>query len=230
MANLWVTGDSWGVLDKELPHTHWVNYYAKHYKLENIYCLARQSISQDMINYMTHCVVKNIPWQGREEKWSNYDDHLIVFPTTPTRITFKQYWDLDNFKESHGPHNLHWRSGGHSQVKDHPWYTETREDELSNLESENYTSLELSKNGNAEIVERFGAVHPEEFCDWRDTNHLNHIIKEVQTCKVYGRQQLRPYAEVVPKTYKYKTATREQVNHLNKERHLLYWQNIKEAL
>ena len=62
MANLWITGDSWGVLDKELPHSHWVNYYKQHYKLENVYCLARQGISQDMINYMTHSVIRNTEW------------------------------------------------------------------------------------------------------------------------------------------------------------------------
>ena len=60
MANLWITGDSWGMLDKTLPDTHWVNFYKEHFNLKNMYCLAEQGLAQDMINFTTHNVIKMI--------------------------------------------------------------------------------------------------------------------------------------------------------------------------
>ena len=227
MANLWVTGDSWGVLDKELPHSHWVNYYKQHYKLENVYCLARQGISQDMINYMTHSVIRNTEWEGRTQRWSNYDDHLVVFPTTPTRITYKQYWDHDKFDASHGPHNLNWMSGAHTQVQEHPWYTEERQKRLSNLQSENFSSLHASNRHEDQMLAEFSTVHPEAFCDWRDYNHLYHIVKEVQTCKIYGKH-FPSYGALFPGEKK--IPGREQVNHLDQERHYKYWKEIRKIL
>ena len=38
MANLWVTGDSWGSLDDQEPDTHWLNFFKDKHKLKNIYC------------------------------------------------------------------------------------------------------------------------------------------------------------------------------------------------
>lgn len=225
MANLWITGDSWGVLDKDAPDSHWVNYYKQHYKLENIYCLARQGISQDMINYITSCVVKNIKWEGRKEKWQNYDDHLIVFPTTPTRLTFKRFWDHDNFDPEQGPHNLNWQADAHPQVQEHPWYTN---DKLATLESENFTSLQMDDNQNSETLKQFSLLHPEKFCEWRDNNHLHHIIREVQTCKIYGKS-IPFFHEWFPDIASFK-APKEQVNHLDDKRHYMYWKELNKIL
>lgn len=226
MANLWVTGDSWGVLDKEFPHSHWINYYKQHYKLKNIYCLARQSIAQDMINYMTSCVVKNIQWPGRKEKWQNYDDHLIVFPTTPTRITFNMIWDKDRFDPQHGPHNLNWDSATTTQVQQHPWYTDNK---TANLDSENFTSMATCDNDNKQFIEAYGAVHPMKFTDWRDTNHLDHIVREVQTCKIYGRGNFPAYGSLF-KDEELNPKVREHVNHLDVKRHYKYWKAIRKNL
>jgi hypothetical protein len=228
MANLWITGDSWGVLDKELPESHWVNYYAKHYNLKNIYCLARQGIAQDMINYMTHCVIKNTAWEGRTERWSNYDDHIIIFPTTPTRITYKKHWDQDTFDVQQGPHNLNWESGAHHEVQDHYWFTEERNQRLSNLESENFNSLHASNRHEDQMLVEFGSVHPEEFCNWRDTDHLQHIVRELHSCKIYGRN-LPTFGQAFGDK-KFPKLSQEQVNHLDQKRHLYYWQHIRENL
>ena len=117
MANLWITGDSWGVLDPKEPKSHWVNFCAQHYNLKNIYCLARSGISQDMINYITECVIKNVNWKDRDVKFSNMDDHLIIFPTTPTRITFNKVWDRETFDYNQGPHNLNWKALSKNKFK-----------------------------------------------------------------------------------------------------------------
>jgi len=230
MANLWVTGDSWGVLDKQLPHTHWVNFYAEKYKLDNIYCLARAGISQDMINYMTHCVVKNVEWEGRTQRWSNYDDHLIVFPTSPTRITFNKIWDKETFNVQLGPHNLNWEGGVPLETQPHPWYTDNRH---ANLESENYTSLNECDNVNRDIVRSFGQVHPCSFNEWRDMNHLNHILRELQNCRVYSSTKCPDANDLLGEKCLHNhwpADNKEQINHLCKDRHLAYWKKLKPLL
>ena len=108
MANLWVTGDSWGSLDDQEPDTHWLNFFKDKHELKNIYCLAKPGMAQDAINYLTHCVIKNIQWPGRDVKWNNMDDYLIVFPTTSTRVTFNTNWGEEKFDEQLGPHNIKW--------------------------------------------------------------------------------------------------------------------------
>lgn len=226
MANLWITGDSWGVLDYKEPETHWVNFYAEHYNLKNIYCLARSGISQDMINYITECVIKNVPWKDRDVNFSNMDDHLIVFPTTPTRITFNKVWDRETFDYNQGPHNLSWT--GHTQYLQHPhpWQTEENH-KLANLESENYTSLHTSENPNKHLIESFSVVHPCSFTDWRDNSHLKLIIKEVYNAKVYRSNKLPDPSILIDDV---EPEGQEQINHLDKKRHLAYWREVKKLL
>ena len=225
MANLWITGDSWGVLDNHEPQSHWVNYYAQHYNLKNIYCLARSGISQDMINYITECVIKNVEWKDRDVKFYNMEDHLIIFPTTPTRITFNKVWDQETFDYNQGPHNLNWKTLSELQ-NPHPWQSEENHT-LANLESENYTSLHTCDNSNAHIVESFGVVHPCAFADWRDTSHLKHIIKEVNNVKVYRSSKLPDQSELIDDV---KPQGKEQINHLDKKRHIAYWRQLKKLL
>jgi len=224
MANLWITGDSWGVLDKELPHTHWVNFYKEHYGLKNIYCLARQGIAQDMINYITHSVIRNTKWTGRTENWSTYDDHLIVFPTTPTRISFKSVPEKP-FDVTQGPLNLNWDTAAHTTSQPHPWHME---DSTGSMESENFVSLHADNNPHTKSIVEYSVRHPDEFCDWRDKNHLKHIVREVQCCNIYGCGDRMPrYHQVFPGE---EPRANEQVNHLNERQHTKYWNKIKELL
>jgi|TARA_B110000444_G_C18770581_1_gene562279 hypothetical protein len=156
MANLWITGDSWGMLDKTLPDTHWVNFYKEHFNLKNMYCLAEQGLAQDMINFTTHNVIKNRPWKGREATWSNYDDHLIVFPV-----------------------------------------------------------VNPSQEGQHELFQ------------WRDHNHLKHIVREVQNCNIYGGYRYPTYQELWPDE---SIKGREQINHLDTNKHLKYWHKVQELM
>lgn len=227
MANLWITGDSWGVLCADNPNSHWVNHYAKHYKLKNIYCLARAGISQDMINYITHSVVRNIDFPGRGARWNNLDDHLIVFPTTPTRVTFNMIWDNDRFDEQLGPHNLNWKSGAPAEAQPWPWYTDNSG---ANLESENFTSLHTCDNPNKDVVERYGLVHPCKFTEWRDNNHLHHIVKEVNNFKIYGSRKLPNANTILGEKGMKKSIGKEQINHLCSHRHKNYWKGLVELL
>ena len=118
-------------------------------------------------------------------------------------------------------------SGARPQVQEHPWYTEERQRRLSNLQSENFSSLHASNRHEDQMLAEFGTVHPEAFCDWRDYNHLYHIVKEVQTCKIYGKH-FPSYGALFPGEKN--EPGREQVNHLDQKRHYKYWKEIRKIL
>ena len=168
---------------------------------------------------------KNIEWKDRDVKFCNMEDHLIIFPTTPTRITFNKVWDRETFDYNQGPHNLNWTTLGEHQ-NPHPWQSEENHT-LANLESENFTSMKNCDNGNAHIVESFGIVHPCAFADWRDSSHLKHIIKDVNNVKVYRSRKLPDQDELI---HNVKPQGKEQINHLDKKRHIAYWRQLKKLL
>lgn len=229
MANLWVTGDSWGSLDDQEPDTHWLNFFKDKHELKNIYCLAKPGMAQDAINYLTHCVVKNIQWSGRDVKWNNMDDHLIVFPTTPTRVTFNTDWGEEKFEEHLGPHNFKWKEKITSDIyQGHPWLnSETHK--LANLESENFTSSQIQPwNESHQILSQYSMIHSCSFAEWKDKNHLHHIIKEVNNVLIYGSERLPTWGQIytVEEDMPPKIG-REQANHLTANRHKAYWDKVK---
>tara|TARA_B100001057_G_scaffold136568_1_gene136179 strand:- start:5748 stop:6446 length:699 start_codon:yes stop_codon:yes gene_type:complete len=229
MANLWITGDSWGTLDDQEPDTHWINFFKQKHELKNIYCLAKPGMAQDAINYLTHCVVKNTRWPGRDVRWNNMDDYLIVFPTTPTRVTFNSSWGEEKFDEQLGPHNIKWKEKYvEGLYQTHPWYNADTH-QLANLESENFSSAQMRDwNRSHQILKEYSLIHSCNFADWKDTNHLNHIIKEVNNVLVYGSSRLPTAGQIWGVEENWPPAIgKEQANHLTANRHIAYWDKVK---
>lgn len=234
MADLWITGDSWGTLDNDEPETHWVFQYKEKYNLENVYCLAKPGMAQDAINYLTYCVVKNIQWPGRTEKWNFLDDRIIVFPTTSTRLTYNREMGVDEFDVDLGPHNFVWSNNPEHISKSftfnqHHWY-DNDERFKATLVSQNYYSatMEHTKRYEEKIIRDFSVMHSCKFSDWQDTNHLSLILKEVNNKLVYGSDRLPAWGSLFDKEKGIPPKIgKEQVNHLTANRHKAYWEKIK---
>ena len=229
MANLWVTGDSWGTLDDDYPDTHWLNVFKQKHELKNIYCLAKPGMAQDAINYLTHCVVRNTEWPGRDVRWDLMDDYLIVFPTTSTRVTFNSTWGEEKFDEQLGPHNIKWKEKYVEGIyQSHPWLTEETH-KLANLESENFASSQMETwNETHNILTQYSLIHSCSFAEWKDKNHLHHIIKEVNNVLVYGSSRLPTVGQLWGVEENWPEAIgKEQANHLTANRHKAYWDKVK---
>ena len=78
------------------------------------------------------------------------------------------------------------------------------------------------------ILTQYSLIHSCSFAEWKDKNHLQLIIKEVNNVLVYGSNRLPTAGTIWPEEKDWPTAIgKEQANHLTANRHKAYWDKVK---